>query len=302
MTMSAIDEIRELVESSKIFEAYKKIKALPQDCAIPDDIPVDEIDTRISLVKELRALATSDDKWTLQRDSDGIRTLFRDLNEQGAYSIRLEGAVEAPMFDLLALFHEVDLYTKWIPSYSLLGLKESYVIEEPSPVEIIASITCTVPPPFSDREVVVYCDGIDCLDEPDCKQIVVLMTSIDHETVPRADDAVRAEVLTPSGLLLTPKGDGTTDVCIIMNIDPKVEVIPSWLIDLAVRNLAYLILVAIRTASAVVKDDSYQRRMRDGSHPFYAFLRKRLAESMPEELDYVPAIDTSFESVSDMPE
>ena len=303
MTMSALEEIRDLVKNSRIFEAHKKIQALPKDIAVPHDIPVEEISARIGLVQELRALASSDEKWTLQRDSDGIRTLFREMNADGAYSIRLEGQVESPMFDVLALFHEVDLYTKWIPSYSMLGVRETAILEAPSPVELITRITCAVPPPFSDREVVIYSDGIDCLDEPDCKQIVVLVTSIEHDKAPIGEYLVRADVIAPSGLLLTPRGDGTTDVCIIMNINPKVDVIPVWLIDLAVRNLAYLILVAIRAASSVVKDEAYQERMRDVSHPFYSFLRKRLAESMPNQLQYLPEIDSSFESViSDLPE
>jgi len=299
--MSELDEIRELLKNSKIFAAHKLLQTLPDDLIIPDDIPVDSVNKRIALVNELRELANSNDKWNLQRDSDGIKTMYRYLDEDGVYSIRIEGPVKAPMFDLLAIFHEVDLYRTWLPSYQLLGLRESYTIEDPSPVEVLARLAIAIPPPFSDRDVVVYCDGIDCLDEPDNKQVVVLMTSIEHDSEPVDEYIVRAEVLAPSGVLLTPLGDGTTYVSIVININPKIAMIPSWLIDLAVRNFAYLVLIAVREATVIVQNDEYQERMRDGMHPFFSFIRKRLAESMPEELAFVPDIDdSSFESASSL--
>ena len=294
--MVEFDAIRELVKSSKVFEAHRLLQKVDEE-DIPDDIPYDSICARIDLVEELRRLSNTDADWTLQTDSDGINTYYRHTDDASTYSIKITGDVEAPMFDLLALFHEIDLFNTWLPSYQYLGLTASAILEEPSPVELVASLTVSVPPPFSERDIVLYCDGIDCLDDEDNKQVAVIMTSVEHDGAPERGDVVRALVSAPSGVLLTPLGNGHTFVSIVVHVDPKIGTIPSWLIDLVVRNFAYLCLVAIRSASAQVKEDVYQTRMRDPFNPFYMHLRRRIEESMPEELEFLPPIDDdSFDS------
>jgi hypothetical protein len=67
--------------------------------------------------------------------------------------------------------------------------------------------------------------------------------------------------------------------------------VPEWLVDFAVRNLAFLILVTIRKASELVmKGEEYRSRMTDSENPFYAHLKKRFAESMPDELKHFPEV------------
>ena len=288
--MVDFDTIRDLVKNSKLFEAYRYLRGVDKD-DIPDDIPYESICSRVELVEELRRQSNTDDDWILQADSDGIRTLYRPSDDGTTYSVKITGNVEASMFDLLALFHEVDLFNTWLPSYQYLGLKTSRVLEQPSAVELLAALTISIPPPFSERDVALYCDGVDCMDDEENKQIAVLLASIDHPDAPVTDDVVRAEVSPPSGILLTPLGGGSTCVCIVVNVNPKLTVIPSWLIELAVRNFAYLCLVAIRNASAQVQGEVYQSKMRNRHDPFYMHLRKRIAESMPEELDSLPPLD-----------
>lgn len=100
------------------------------------------------------------------------------------------------------------------------------------------------------------------------------------------ESAVRAKFEAPSGILLTPIGDGVTRTQICINVDPDISVVPSWLIDFGVRHLAYLIVVAIRRAVEIVKGDpEYARRMSDESSEFYNHVRRRLRESLPSELD-----------------
>jgi hypothetical protein len=68
---------------------------------------------------------------------------------------------------------------------------------------------------------------------------------------PETDDVVRMEVGGVSGVVLTPNPDGSTFVQIAMTMDPHMNV-PSWLINLAVRNFAFLILYALRGATKKV--------------------------------------------------
>jgi hypothetical protein len=80
-------------------------------------------------------------------------------------------------------------------------------------------------------------------------------------------------------------------VQICVNLDPKIHIVPSWLIDFAVRNLAFLILLAIRRAVVIVEEDpEYMKRMTDPTNEFYNFLRRRIHESLPTESQFVPSV------------
>ena len=88
---------------------------------------------------------------------------------------------------------------------------------------------------------------------------------------------------------MTPLGGGKTRVQICVNLDPKIELVPDWLIDFAVRNLAFLILLAIRKAVEIVKNDpDYHARMTDPKNAFYNHIRRRINESIPEESVWIP--------------
>ncbi len=105
------------------------------------------------------------------------------------------------------------------------------------------------------------------------------------------DDSTKTDFHPPSGVLLTPLGGGRTRVQICVNLDPKIELVPDWLIDFAVRNLAFLILLAIRRAVEIVKsDEEYHKRMTDPNNTFYNHIRRRISESMPQESEWIPEV------------
>ena len=102
------------------------------------------------------------------------------------------------------------------------------------------------------------------------------------------DDAVKTTFYPTSGILLTPTTEGKTNVQIIVHVDPQIAIVPTWLVDFAVRNLGYLIIVAIRNAVEIVKaDPEYHKRMADKENPFYTHIRRRISESIPTEVAYI---------------
>lgn len=89
----------------------------------------------------------------------------------------------------------------------------------------------------------------------------------------------------------------------MINVDPQIAVVPTWLIDFAVRNLGFLILLAIRRAVNIVKEDpEYHTRMTDPDNSFYQHIRRRITASIPGEAQFIPPVrepDDSFESAED---
>ena len=168
-------EIRDLYSESKIMHIARLVESMSHS-DIPEDIPLSEILTRAKSMDELRGRCVSEDGWTLQKESHDVRTYYQNSESHpGVHSVRLDGDVDAPVFMLLCLFHEVDLFTRWIPSYSLLGLGFAKCVAHPSPTELMVHMNVNIPWPFMNRYCFFKCDGIDCMDD-DTPQIGVIMT------------------------------------------------------------------------------------------------------------------------------
>lgn len=292
--VNQIDEsiLREMFAESKL---AKLVKMADEGVRFPDDIPIDLIRERVAGLYMLRETCGSDAGWVLQKESNRVRTLYRNTSASShIHSIQLDGVVAAPVFTLLALFHEVDLFCRWLPTYSLLGLNFTRLIAHPSPTELLVHLNIDVPWPFTNRYCFFHCDGIDCMDDPNGAQIGVILTNLTSEKDFKVeDDGVKTTFHSPSGVLLTPLGGGMTQVQIVVNVDPQIPLVPDWLIDFAVRNLAHLIILQVRKAVEIVKNDAgYTRRMRDPKNKFYNHIKRRIRESLPQESEYLPEDDS----------
>ena len=288
ISMMQDPELLHLYLESKIVQLVEAVESADLD--IPSEIPIDSVRRRVDLLRKLRETCASGDGWILQKESHGVRTYYQNHPETtNIHSIRLDGDVEAPMFIVLALFHEVDLFSKWIPTYSFLGLNFARLVKHPSPTELLVHLNINIPWPFANRYCFFHCDGIDCMDamEP---QIGVMLNNLTSETDNGVqDEAVKTTFHEPSGILLTPLPSGATRVQVVVNVDPQISLVPDWLIDFAVRNLAYLIILQIRKAVEIVKaDPEYHKRMTDADNEFYNHIKKRISESLPSEKEFIP--------------
>ena len=172
---NVFDEIRELYKESKIMQIAHIARKIPQE-SFPLDIPIESILNRARSMDDLRSRCLSDDGWSLQKESHDVKTYYQtSASQSGLHSVRLDGDVDAPVFMLLCLFHEVDLFTRWIPSYALLGLGFAKCVAHPSPTELMVHMNVNIPWPFMNRYCFFKCDGIDCMDDT-VPQIGVIMT------------------------------------------------------------------------------------------------------------------------------
>ena len=296
------EHLKALYQESKLVEIVQLADS--DDLMDTPELPMSQIRKRVGALYDLRTVCQTDEGWILQKDSKGVRTLNQNHPERrNIHSIRLDGVVNSPVFCLLALFHEVDLFSKWIPTYSCLGLQFGRLIDNPSPTELVVHLNIRIPWPFANRYCFFHCDGIDCMDDPTGAQIGVILSNLSSEAEYKVvDEGTKTIFHPPSGVLLTPLGDGTTKVQIVVNLDPQISFIPDWLIDIAVRNLAYLIMLQIRKAVEIVKNDpEYRKRMTDPDSAFYNHIKRRIRESMPDEAKYIPA-DSSDEEIREDPE
>lgn len=137
----------------KTFERLRKM-SLIYACVISFK-PTTNIDRQAELNDE--------ESWHVQRDADGIRSMYRPDEDSSRLVIRLEGLIDAPLFDVLAIWYEVDLHKLWMPSFRSLGLKESKLLQNPLPTKLLVQMLYGIPWPMENRDLLFRVDGIDCV-------------------------------------------------------------------------------------------------------------------------------------------
>eukprot|EP00051_Salpingoeca_urceolata_P034866 m.27098 g.27098 ORF g.27098 m.27098 type:complete len:584 (-) comp8449_c0_seq2:110-1861(-) len=116
---------------------------------------------RVALVQQD---LSSDEGWTVQSNRDGIRVLYRKEADSAFHTLRLEGLVDASIFDNLAIFYEVDLHHTWMPTYRMLGVKRSERVAQFSLSDMLLRMQISLPWPFTTREAWLRVIGVDCMD------------------------------------------------------------------------------------------------------------------------------------------
>jgi hypothetical protein len=162
--------------------------------------------------------------------------------------IRVEGMVDAKLLNVLAVFYEVDLWKLWVPSIPIMGLRTATMLEDYSAIKFTVHMVVNIPWPIATRDMMIRVQGVDCMDTSEtdddpgsARQVVVLLNSTDSfwkgGDVPgpgnsdvRMDVDIGALILTPQAI----NGGGTgTHLSIITRINPKLDYIPTSLINVA---------------------------------------------------------------------
>ena len=96
-------------------------------------ITINQMLIREEETREVLATDSVDESWILGSVMFGARTHYK-LLEGGSLLIRLEGELDnLPMFEQLAIIHEVDLFHDWVPFCN-----KSMTVTKIGPVELVA--------------------------------------------------------------------------------------------------------------------------------------------------------------------
>eukprot|EP00873_Tetraselmis_striata_P007111 jgi/Tetstr1/427375/TSEL_017539.t1 len=177
------------------------------------------------------------------RDRDGLLVHYRHELGTQVHSIRFESEFDFPAEQLLALAREFDTVKSWNKFMS-----ESTILSEISPAEVWVYAAVWLPFPFSQRDLVMHCTGVDLLEEEGC--FVVLCHSpedtdpVAAEAIPRgAASRERVRNLPGSCIKLVPlppTKDGQLRCRAVMMVhnDPDMPNVPSFLVNFALNVLS----------------------------------------------------------------
>jgi len=222
--------------------------------------------TEIQELKVLLQDFSSTEGWNLVKEADGVKTFYKHESSTPVHSIRLEGVVESPLFDVTAVVYEADLYKNWWPL-----VKESRQICQLSKFRKQVYMRADMPWPVWDRDVFLHGYGVDMLEED---TVVVMVHSSDTEEVAIPSRHVRM-ICSFGGFLAKPISATATKVIMLANVDPKMSYIPYTFLNLATKQLAHLMFQMLRRQCQKISGSEYEKRIKENPQ-VYSEIQQRL--------------------------
>eukprot|EP01091_Cochliopodium_minus_P003876 TRINITY_DN13829_c0_g1_i1.p1 TRINITY_DN13829_c0_g1~~TRINITY_DN13829_c0_g1_i1.p1 ORF type:complete len:335 (+),score=89.36 TRINITY_DN13829_c0_g1_i1:2-1006(+) len=223
--------------------------------------------------KEIMMILSSfndDQDFVLARDKHGLKIEYRQEKDKPTVSLKMEGIIEAPIFNLLSVANELDLWCKFIPR-----LEKSDIIKEVSKFSKVVYVKMGLPV-ISDREAYLIGYGVDLL-EHDCILIIARdVTPAEMEKVPPpSGNDVRLEVAF-AAFLFQPLKENVTRFQFFGNADPKLSIIPYWLINWGVKTMAPYFFDIFKKQSTNLPE-IYHKRIEENQF-LYGDLKQRVSD------------------------
>ena len=198
-----------------------------------------------TLEPQLIEMIRDETGWTLVHSSDGIATSYRQEANSPICSIKVRGVMDSPAMSLVTLISEIDLLPHFI---SLLPMQID-ILKDESDFSKIVHAKVDLLWPISGRDVVIHGRGVDMLEHG---RIAILMNSCESKAHPdiHIPDSSSGYVrcgLRPGGAIIRPLTANLTYIEFISNVDPKLAVIPDFLVNFFTRKLAHFGFSLFRT-------------------------------------------------------
>ncbi|KYQ96841.1 hypothetical protein DLAC_04147 [Tieghemostelium lacteum] len=210
--------------------------------------------------------------WKEISNSHGIHCLYKE-NGSGMHSIRMDGIIESPIFDVCAVIMEVALYGTWIPN-----LKEAKLLGEDNRFKKLIYARSVCPWPVSDRDVCLFGYGVDMLEEHD--KIMVIARSVrdgDLDGISwKLPDPIKNVVRVDtkiSGFTITPISETQTLVQVVSLTDPRMAMMPYWLLNFVTTQFCHYLFVMLRKQSKSVQSSKHYKTAIE-TNPVYSELKQ----------------------------
>jgi hypothetical protein len=224
-------------------------------------------------VQSILARFQEDAPWHTEiRGSVTVHTLMRP--DEPTVTIKSEGELDVSVFQLLSLLYETDLYPTWVPF-----CRRARTIAELSRARKLIYEFFSLPL-VADREMVLYCYGVNALLEQGTLIVVAQSVLEDQfrgvEVPPPQAGLVRAQVKFLGGLI-RPLTRSRTHFQLITNFDPILRRVPYGVINWGSRKLATKLFKSIAHQATKFAGSEHERRVM-ANPPFYQLVRSSLEE------------------------
>lgn len=227
--------------------------------------------------KEVRALMRelrNEDGWTLVGEHEGgnVQVFYRGEKSTPVHSIKMQGVVDSPALNLMAIMNEHALYDSWIPL-----LKEVRLVKQISRYRKVMYLSAHLPWPISSRDVLLYGYGVDNLEED--RAVIMIRSAgegdIEPHLIPPVKSHVRADVQF-TGVMIQPISENQTRLVMMTNVDPKLAYMPYTLLNWATKVLSYQMWSTMAKHAQEIEGSKYEELIAE-NEVFYADIKAKLS-------------------------
>lgn len=279
LVQSKVDRIISLFKQEDLVEANELLSELDQEIQSRPNIL-----SRINSIPEIRALREDvadttyclnmlEDMsgWELNNDSDGIRTYISGSGNE--FLVRSEAEIETGIFPILVLLAEPDMLTKWLPM-----LSDVKIVGEPTKYRRILNYKFNLPWPVSDREASILGRGVPLVDS---KGLVIIMKTLEESylgiDIPATSpDSIKITVHL-SCIYIQYSEENKCSITLIIRSDPKIPLIPQWLINYGSKHVAHIFIQSLRENACNFSGSDFEERVK-ARPEFYDDIRKKLED------------------------
>jgi hypothetical protein len=237
----------ELVEDAKLLEAGRLLDQL-SDVSRQSSVVV-ELCRKLEVIRRLEDLMFLSKDWSVISAKDRVQVQYLPEPSLNTHNFKVSAKVNASMFNLVAVIYEVDLYHKWMPR---LGFARE--LGSRSKFEKLVHLELEGVWPVSSRDCLLEGFGVDLLDRD---ALMVVLQSVPQDVPPRAG-AVRS-VLHIGGFYIQYAGEHETMLEMVFNFDPRMSVLPSWLLNFVTGHILELVFGYMEEAC---RDAVYEDRVK----------------------------------------
>eukprot|EP00735_Rhodelphis_limneticus_P011262 TRINITY_DN4342_c0_g1::TRINITY_DN4342_c0_g1_i1::g.21167::m.21167 TRINITY_DN4342_c0_g1::TRINITY_DN4342_c0_g1_i1::g.21167 ORF type:complete len:596 (-),score=103.44,sp/Q7Z3T8/ZFY16_HUMAN/42.42/1e-16,FYVE/PF01363.16/5.4e-19,START/PF01852.14/9.8e-05,START/PF01852.14/3.7e+03,FYVE_2/PF02318.11/0.0024,RRP7/PF12923.2/0.14,RRP7/PF12923.2/1.2e+02,CRCB/PF02537.10/0.55,HypA/PF01155.14/1.1 TRINITY_DN4342_c0_g1_i1:238-1989(-) len=275
-------EERVLTAGALLQEVEQQISQSPEKVQSEIQNYIAEYQNDFSLLRERYAECTramdsftKEDGWVFALDALGVKTYYQ-LADDGTVWLKMTSLLRCPLFDLIAVVNETDLFHRWIPFCN-----DARRLKQLSRAHQVIYHALAIP--LFTRDAVLSAYGVDATDQG-C--VLLMGKTINGEgmdfpipPVVRGFGACRMEY-NALQILIRPKNKDEAQAVFILNVDPKAAV-PQNLLNWVLKKVAGLVLVMMAKEALKVQEEGeenvYRHRVRENPE-FYGWLQKRFDE------------------------
>lgn len=301
---SIIENIKALIDDEQLLLAVEKLKLL-NDKEIVELSKnnnyirfakqcKEELNTFLTQLSPIDTSASSD--WVaVSEETEKYRVWYKQEKETSSYTFRVEGMVNAKLFNILAVIYEFDLFKTWFPG---VGVSDKD-IQLAKFRMIVSLVGDQLPWPFWSRKSILYGYGdvfnndsvaiyIRDAVETDLTQNITdpKTSNLNNDDIDKEKEKIVVDETQYvnskclyGGFHVIPVTEEKTFIKFAFNFDPQFQLLPTSFFNFLIQGTMIPLLGLITKKAKNIEGTEYEKRINsDESSAVYAEMRKRLTK------------------------
>jgi len=302
VTVASFDAIQNAYDDARWLEAGRLIEELTDEASSVSPSPASvhltseqnakfsKIVTNVTNAVIMdKAISTSsrgnrpdgNDDWVLSTDAKGVFVEYRLEEGKANHSFAISSSVDFSILNIVPIMFEADLLPDMMPKF--LGL-EIAVLEERGRFGRLLYQKISMPPPFRNRFMVLDCQAVDVIDERGGFLIIVRSEDPEDRILPSSSKHAVMIDIHLGGTLCRVTSPDTTDMSTVINVDTKISLVPSFLINFITRKMIWHAFRAFQKKARAFQSDGlppqYAERVEQHRERIYDEISRRLNDSI----------------------